>query len=100
MNDNEAQNAIADAAMAAAGTQLKKVKAPMTEQNKNVQLAQLAVQAGRSFGAVVDAMAQRGAVKGEEMLAIGQLREQANQMVSIAEGILSDAAAEEQKTKK
>jgi hypothetical protein len=34
---------------------------------------------------VIDAMSQRGAVKGEEMYTIGQLREQLMQVIQLSE---------------
>ena len=42
--------------------------------------------------AVIDAMASRGAYKGDELLAIGQLRDQATQVIKLAELVQSEAA--------
>lgn len=60
------------------------------------QLAELANRACRSTVAVIDAMSSRGAYKGEELLAIGQLRDQSAQIINLAETVLSEIAQEEQ----
>ena len=39
----------------------------------------------RSTVAVIDTMVQRGAVKGEELSTLGQLRDQSTQMIQMAE---------------
>jgi hypothetical protein len=49
------------------------------------QLTTLANQIGRSTIAVIDAIAQRGGFRGEEMLTIGTLREQCVQVVQLYE---------------
>jgi len=59
------------------------------------QLAELANRASRSAIAVIDAMSQRGAVKGEEMFTIGQLRDQLTQIVQLAEMVQSDSDEED-----
>lgn len=44
----------------------------------------------RSFVAVVDVVIQRGGFRGEEILAIGQLREQSNRLIEQAENMEFD----------
>lgn len=51
------------------------------------RLNQLSNQAARSMIAVIDAMAQRGGFRGEELATIGQLRDQCTQIVQLAEQI-------------
>lgn len=63
---------------------------PMTQTSQ--QLAELALRSSRSMVAVIDAMASRGAYKGDELLAIGQLRDQATQVIKLAELVQSEAA--------
>ena len=46
--------------------------------------------ASRTTISVLDAMCQRGAVKGEEMSAIGQLRDQCVQIAQLAEAFQSE----------
>ena len=46
--------------------------------------------ASRTTISVLDAMCQRGAVKGEEMSAIGQLRDQCVQIAQMAEAFQSE----------
>jgi hypothetical protein len=58
------------------------------------QLVEMSLRASRSMVAVIDAMCQRGAIKGEEMFAIGQLREQAVQVTQLAETVQSEMASE------
>ena len=48
----------------------------------------------RSTIAVIDTMVQRGAVKGEELSTLGQLRDQSTQMIQMYETYQQDRAAE------
>lgn len=48
----------------------------------------------RSTVAVVDTMVQRGAIKGEELTTLGQLRDQAVQMIQMCETYQQDQAAQ------
>lgn len=48
----------------------------------------------RSTVAVIDTMVQRGAVKGEELSTLGQLRDQAVQMIQMAETYQQEQASE------
>ena len=59
-------------------------------------LMKLANQVARSTVAVVDAITQRGGIKGEELSTIGQLRDQSIQIISLVEQIQQEAAMEEE----
>lgn len=48
----------------------------------------------RSTIAVVDTMVQRGAIKGEELSTLGQLRDQCVQTIQMADAYHQDQAAE------
>ena len=48
----------------------------------------------RSTIAVIDTMVQRGAVKGEELSTLGQLRDQSTQLIQMCETYQQDRAAE------
>jgi len=71
--------------------------------NEDVKLAheshgpvyELSNRISRSTIAVIDTMVQRGAIKGEELSTLGQLRDQCSQMVSMCETYQQDRAAEE-----
>ena len=62
----------------------------MSEQME--QLQDLANKSSRSTIAVIDAMTQRGAFKGEELSTIGTLRDQCIQLVQICEQIEQESA--------
>ena len=64
----------------------------MSEQLEELQ--DLANKSARSTIAVIDAMTQRGAFKGEELSTIGTLREQCIQVVSLTEQMQQEAAME------
>ncbi len=64
----------------------------MSEQME--QLQDLANKSSRSTIAVIDAMTQRGAFKGEELSTIGTLRDQCIQLVQICEQIEQESAME------
>lgn len=49
----------------------------------------------RSTIAVVDTMVQRGAIKGEELSTLGQLRDQCVQTISMADTYHQDQASEQ-----
>ena len=59
------------------------------------ELMKLANQVSRSTVAVVDAVAQRGGFKGEELSTIGTLRDQAIQIISLVEQMQQEAAMED-----
>ena len=56
------------------------------------QLQDLANKSSRSMVAVIDAMCQRGAFKGEELTTIGTLRDQCISVIQIVENIEQEAA--------
>ena len=64
----------------------------MSEQMTELQ--DLANKTSRSTIAVIDAMTQRGAFKGEELCTIGTLRDQCIQMVQLCEQMQQDQAME------
>lgn len=59
------------------------------------QLQELANKSARSTVAVIDAMTQRGAFKGEELSTIGGLRDQCIQVIQLVENLEQEAAMEE-----
>jgi hypothetical protein len=65
----------------------------MSEQVQELQ--DIANKASRSTVAVIDAMTQRGAFKGEELTTIGGLRDQCIQIIQICEQLTQDAAMED-----
>ena len=60
------------------------------------QIIDLSNKVGRSTVAVVDAMTQRGAFKGEELSTIGQLRDQCVQIIQLVENHEQEKAMEEE----
>jgi hypothetical protein len=63
----------------------------MTQQQE--QLNELANRVSRSTVAVIDTVVQRGGFKGEELLTIGQLREQAIQVITLFEQLPIETTA-------
>ena len=64
------------------------------KQQDHSEIYDLANRVARSTVAVVDALTSRGAFKGEELSTIGQLRDQALQIIQLAEAHQQEAAAE------
>ena len=62
--------------------------------NNNDQLFDLSNKTSRSTIAVIDAVAQRGGFKGEELSTIGTLRDQCIQVVQLCETIQQEKAME------
>lgn len=60
--------------------------------NTQERLNQLANQSARSTIAVIDAIAQRGGFRGEELMTIGQLRDQCVQIAQLVETIQQEQA--------
>lgn len=58
------------------------------------QITDLSNKVSRSTVAVVDAMTQRGAFKGEELSTIGQLRDQCVQIIQLVENYEQEKAME------
>jgi len=61
--------------------------------SKPDQVYDLSNRVARSVVAVIDALTQRGAFKGEELMTIGQLREQSIQVIQLVEAHESETAA-------
>ena len=66
----------------------------MSSQELYVKLRDNASKASRSTVAVIDAMTQRGAFKGEELSTIGQLRDQCIFIIQTSEQIEQEEAME------
>ena len=66
-----------------------------TEPDKMDHLMTLANQVSRSSVAIVDAMTQRGAFKGEELSTIGKLRDDAVQVIQLVETSQQEKAMED-----
>ena len=60
------------------------------------ELQELSNKTSRSTVAVIDAMTQRGAFKGEELSTICGLRDQCIQIIQICENLAQDAAMEDE----
>jgi hypothetical protein len=63
----------------------KKTDDTVTEIVDHTQMYELGNRVSRSTVAVIDTVVQRGGFKGEEMSTIGQLRDQAVQIIQICE---------------
>lgn len=71
----------------------KQTEAPEV-QNVDAQIYELSNRVARSTIAVIDTVVQRGGFKGEELSTIGQLRDQAVQVVQLAEAYQSQETGE------
>ena len=69
----------------------KKPETPAVSPNLK-QLQELSNKASRSTVAVIDAMTQRGAFKGEELSTIGGLRDQCIQIIQLVDNIEQETA--------
>ena len=58
------------------------------------KITDLSNRVGRSTVAVIDALAQRGGFKGEELATIGQLRDQCIQLIQLVEHQQQEVAQE------
>ena len=67
--------------------------APTTTKTPQAQINDTANRVARSTIAVVDAIAKRGGFKGEELSTIGQLRDQAVQVIQLIETLQQEYAA-------
>ena len=65
------------------------------EPDKIDHLITLSNQVSRSCVAVVDAMTQRGAIRGEELSTLGKLRDDAVQVSQVVENIQQEKAMED-----
>lgn len=66
----------------------------MSDESQINNLKELSNRVTRSTVAVIDAMTQRGAVKGEELTTIGQLRDQCVQIIQLLESMEQEEAME------
>lgn len=62
--------------------------------NTHEQVYDLSNRVSRSVIAVIDTVVQRGGFRGEELTTIGQLRDQAVQLVQVCEANRAEASAE------
>jgi len=69
-------------------------KAAEAQKQDHSQIYELGNRVARSTIAVIDTVVQRGGFKGEELSTIGQLRDQAVQVVQLAEAFQSEVAGE------
>ena len=67
----------------------KEAKAANLPLDRVKELHTLAFQSSRTTVSVIDAMTQRGAVKGEELSAIGQLRDKCVALAKVCEELSS-----------
>jgi len=63
---------------------------PVPEQKDHSQIYEVANRVARSTVAVIDTVVQRGGFKGEELTTIGQLRDQATQIIQMCEQFQSE----------
>jgi len=61
----------------------------------DAQYLEAVLQLSRSVAGLVDAMAQRGALKGEELATVGQMRDNSARLVAMTEQKQSELAEEE-----
>tara|TARA_R110000868_G_scaffold384909_1_gene652586 strand:- start:238 stop:444 length:207 start_codon:yes stop_codon:yes gene_type:complete len=61
--------------------------------NDHNEIYELSNKIARSSVAVIDALTQRGAFKGEELSTIGQLRDQSLQIIQLAEAYQQELSA-------
>jgi hypothetical protein len=64
----------------------------MSDNSTVQQLSDVANKSARSTVAVIDAMTQRGAFKGEELSTIGGLRDQCIQVIQLVENLEQEQA--------
>lgn len=74
--------------------EIKMAKEKEETKQDHSEIYDLSNRVARSTVAVVDALTSRGAFKGEELSTIGQLRDQALQIIQLAETYQQEAAAE------
>jgi len=64
------------------------------------EMAELGLRVGRSMVSLISAMAQRGAIKGEELFTIGSLQNDILALNQMNESMLSKLSKSETETKK
>jgi len=71
---------------------------PVPEQKDHSQIYEIANRVSRSTVAVIDTVVQRGGFKGEELTTIGQLRDQATQIIQMCEQFQSEQSKVDNKS--
>ena len=71
---------------------------PVQEQKDHSQIYEISNRVARSTVAVIDTVVQRGGFKGEELTTIGQLRDQATQIIQICETFQSEQSKVDNKS--
>ena len=71
---------------------------PVPEQRDRSQIYEVSNRVARSTVAVIDTVVQRGGFKGEELTTIGQLRDQATQIIQICETFQSEQSKVDNKS--
>ena len=71
---------------------------PVPEQRDHSQIYEISNRVARSTVAVIDTVVQRGGFKGEELTTIGQLRDQATQIIQICETFQSEQSRVDNKS--
>ena len=71
---------------------------PVPEQRDHSQIYEVSNRVARSTVAVIDTVVQRGGFKGEEVTTIGQLRDQATQIIQICETFQSEQSKVDNKS--
>ena len=71
---------------------------PVPEQKDHSQIYEISNRVARSTVAVIDTVVQRGGFKGEELTTIGQLRDQATQIIQICETFQSEQSKVDNKS--
>ena len=71
---------------------------PVPEQRDHSQIYEVSNRVARTTVAVIDTVVQRGGFKGEELTTIGQLRDQATQIIQICETFQSEQSKVDNKS--
>ena len=71
---------------------------PVPEQRDHSQIYEVSNRVARSTVAVIDTVVQRGGFKGEEITTIGQLRDQATQIIQMCETFQSEQSKVDNKS--
>tara|TARA_B100001248_G_scaffold260945_1_gene250635 strand:+ start:2498 stop:2722 length:225 start_codon:yes stop_codon:yes gene_type:complete len=71
---------------------------PVPEQKDHSQIYEISNRVARSTVAVIDTVVQRGGFKGEELTTIGQLRDQATQIIQMCETFQSEQSKVDNKS--
>jgi len=71
---------------------------PVPEQRDHSQIYEVSNRVARSTVAVIDTVVQRGGFKGEELTTIGQLRDQATQIIQMCEQFQSEQSKVDNKS--